>query len=445
MRTNTSLRNVIIIVLISVICLLISIPKEIPLRYSVGNINIDGRIVRPDFNLQILGKDFKRDLNLTLGLDLAGGSYLVFEADTSGVPSDKSKDALEGVRDIIERRVNLFGVSEPSVRTSSYKDKLRVIVELPGIKDTKSAINLIGQTAQLVFAQVSDEENGGLTPTDLSGADLQESHVEFDQQTSKPVVALKFSDDGAKKFENLTAKNIGKPLAIILDNSVISAPIVQDKISGGSAVITGNFTTEEAKNLSIQLNAGALPIPVTLVEQKTVEASLGSDSVAKSVKAGIVGLTTVLLFMVVIYGKFGLIADFALIVFALLTLALYKLIPVTLTLPGIAGFLLSVGMAVDSNILIFERLKEEIRQRPFPDALEVSFGRAWDSIRDANVATLVTSFILANPLDWKFLNVSGPVRGFAITLALGIFVSLFTGLFVSRNLLRVLVKEKVKE
>lgn len=442
MRISTSIRNTLIIVLLTVICLLLSLPKEIPLKIDYKNVKLEGRIVRPDLDLKLLGHDFKRDLNLSLGLDLAGGSYLVFEADTSSVSADRKKESVEGVRDIIERRVNLFGVSEPTVRTSSYQDKLRVIVELPGIKDTNSAINLIGKTAQLIFAQVGENESEGLVQTDLTGADLKGAMVEFDQKNSKPVVALQFTDAGAKKFEDLTAKNIGKPLPIILDNAVISAPIVQDKISGGSAVITGSFTTEEAKNLAIQLNAGALPVPVNLVEQKTVEASLGADSVRRSVKAGLVGLTTVLVFMIILYGKFGLIADTALLVFGVLTLAIYKLIPVTLTLPGIAGFLLSVGMAVDSNILIFERFKEEIRIRPFADALEVSFGRAWDSIRDANVATLVTSFILANPLDWKFLQASGPVRGFAITLALGIAVSLFTGIFVSRNLLRVLIKEK---
>lgn len=379
---------------------------------------------------------------MSLGLDLAGGSYLVFEADTTNISKDAIQNSIEGVRNIIERRVNLFGVSEPTVRTSSFENKERVVVELPGIKDTNAAIDLIGKTAQLIFAEVGGDSQQTLTPTNLTGADLKDAKVQFDNQTSKPVVALNFTDAGATKFEELTAKNIGKPLAIILDNSVISAPIVQDKISGGSAVITGTFTTDEAKSLAIQLNAGALPVPIHLVQQQTVGASLGADSVSKSVQAGLVGLAMVLIFMVLMYGKLGLIADFALIIFGFITLAIYKLIPVTLTLPGIAGFLLSVGMAVDSNILIFERFKEEIRVRPLADALEVSFGRAWDSIRDANIATLCTSFILANPLDWKFLHVSGPVRGFAITLALGIFVSLFTGILVTRNFLRVLLKVK---
>jgi preprotein translocase subunit SecD len=445
MRISTPIRKTLIIVVVAVLCIFVSFPKEIPVNINYQNLKLQGKFIRPDLDLNIYNLKLKRNLDLSLGLDLAGGSYLVFEADTSSVPSERKKESVEAVRDIIEKRVNLFGISEPSVRTSSYKDKLRVIVELPGIKDTNSAIGLIGKTAQLLFAEVGGGEEGSLIPTDLTGADLKDSKVQFDPQTSKPVVALNFTEEGAKKFEEITARNISKPLPIILDNTVISAPVVQDKISGGSAVITGTFTTEEAKNLSIQLNAGALPVPVSLVEQKTIQATLGKDSVNRSVNAGLVGLSMVLVFMVIMYGKLGLIADIALVIFGVITLAIYKIIPVTLTLPGIAGFLLSVGMAVDSNILIFERFKEEIRVRPFADALEVSFGRAWDSIRDANIASLATSFILANPLDWKFLEVSGPVRGFALTLALGIAVSLFTGIFVSRNLLRVFIKETVKK
>lgn len=442
MRTKILIRNILIIVLLVVFCMVIDLPKELPLKFNRYGLQLEGKFIRPDLEISIFGRTFRRDLNLSLGLDLAGGSHLVFEADTSEVSKEEKKQSVEGVKNIIERRVNLFGVSEPSVRTSSYKDKDRIIVELPGIKETNEAIGLIGQTAQLVFAEIGEDEEQSLFPSDLTGADLVKSRVEFDQSTSKPVVAIVFSDEGAEKFEKLTEKNIGKPLPIILDNGIISAPVVQDKISGGSAVITGDFTVDEAKNLSIQLNAGALPVPVYLVEQKNIEATLGSESVTESVKAGIIGLSVVLLFMIIVYGKFGIIAGIALLIFGTITLALYKIIPVTLTLPGIAGFLLSVGMAVDSNILIFERFKEEIHVRPFADALEVAFGRAWDSIRDANIATLATAFILANPLDWKFLHVSGPVRGFAITLALGIGVGLFTGIFVSRNLLRVLIKSK---
>ena len=258
------------------------------------------------------------------------------------------------------------------------------------------------------------------------------------------MVSLEFSKEGAEKFARLTEKNVGKPLAILLDGVPISAPIVQEVITGGQAQISGNFSLDEAKNLAIQLNAGALPVSIKLVEERTVGASLGAESVKASIRAGLIGLSMVLLFMIAAYGRLGLVANIALIIFGILTLALYKLIPVVLTLPGIAGFLLSVGMAVDANILIFERFKEEKRHRDFANALEVSFGRAWDSIRDANIATLVTAFILANPLDLSFLHTSGPVRGFAVTLALGIGISLFTGIVVSRNLLRVFIREAKK-
>ena len=382
----------------------------------------------------VFGKSFE----LQLGLDLSGGSHLVFEADTTSLEADRKEKALSSLRNVIEKRVNLFGVSESNVTTSSFEGKDRIIVELPGVNDPKEASNLIGQTAQLLFAEIAGENQ--IIPTNLTGADLKSADTTFDQNSGKPSVSIEFNEEGAKKFEEITGKVVGKPLAIILDNDIISAPVVNEKIIGGKAQISGNFTVDEAKKLEIQLNAGALPVPVKLVEEKTIGATLGADSISKSVKAGVIGLTFVSLFMILIYGRYGLVADIALIIFGVITLALYKLITVTLTLPGIAGFLLSVGMAVDSNILIFERLKEEIKLRPFVSALEVSFGRAWDSIRDANVATLVTAFILANPLDWSFLHVSGPVRGFAITLALGIGISLFTGLVVSRNLLRLFVK-----
>ncbi len=391
---------------------------------------------------------FGKKYNLSLGLDLSGGSHLVFEADTSQLPSDRKDQAILSLRNVIEKRVNLFGVSESNVQTSDFEGKNRVIVELPGITDPKEASSLIGQTAQLLFAEVKQipGENGAtpssqFLPTDLTGADLKSATTVFDQNTGKPSVSIEFTDDGSKKFEDITGRIVGSPLAIILDNAVISAPQVNEKIIGGKAQITGSFTVEEANKLEVQLNAGALPVPVKLVEEKTVGATLGADSVEKSIKAGLVGLIVVMLFMALIYGKYGIVADIGLIIFGVITLAIYKLVPVTLTLPGIAGFLLSVGMAVDSNILIFERLKEEIKDRPLSQALEVSFGRAWDSIRDANVATLVTAFILANPLDWSFLHVSGPVRGFAITLALGIAISLFTGIVVTRNLLRLFIKE----
>lgn len=397
-----------------------------------------------------IGK-FQADKNfdLKLGLDLAGGSHLVFETDMTKIPKEKQSEALQSVRDVIERRVNLFGVSEPSVQTSKFEGKDRIIVDLPGVTDTKRAITLIGKTAQLQFMEVKEipatktaSASATLVPTNLTGADLKSAGVVYDSQNGKPAISLQFTKEGGDKFAEITGKNIGRELPIILDDQVISAPVVQGQITGGDAQISGTFTIEEAKQLSVQLNAGALPVPANLVQETTLGATLGADSIKKSVFAGSVGLAIVCLFMILLYGRLGIIADTGLFIFAVITIALYKLIPVTLTLPGIAGFMLSIGMAVDSNILIFERFKEEKLRRPLADALEVSFGRAWDSIRDANIATLFTAFILANPLDWQFLHTSGPVRGFAITLALGIAISLFTGVFVSRNLLRIFVKER---
>lgn len=411
--------------------------------------NLFGRkIERPDLNIKIGNFSLSRKFDLRLGLDLAGGSQLTFEADMSKIPQDKKKTAIEGVRNVMEKRVNLFGVSEPNVQTSQFNGKDRIIVELPGVTDTKQAIALIGKTAQLQFYEVLEipatktaSASATLVPTDLTGADLQSASVVFDNQTGKPAISLQFTPDGGKKFGDITAKNIGKSLPIVLDGQIISAPTVQEKITGGSAQISGTFTIDEAKQLAIQLNAGALPVPVNLVSETSVGATLGAQSIQQSILAGIVGVAMVCLFMILAYGKFGIVADIGLFIFGVITIALYKLIPVTLTLPGIAGFMLSVGMAVDSNILIFERFKEEKLKRNFHEALEVSFGRAWNSIRDAYAATLITCFVLANPLDWPFLNTSGPIRGFAITLALGIFISLFSGIFVSRNLLRIFVKK----
>lgn len=429
---------------LSLVALYISLPGEIPLKVNIGGLSIDKVFYRHDLNINFGRFSIEKKFDLVLGLDLAGGSHLVFEVDTSSTEEGRKKTAVDAIKTIMEKRVNLFGISEPNVQTSSFEGKDRVIVELPGVKDTQEAVDIIGKTAQLVFAEVGTEEESGLIFTNLTGADLESSDVAFDQTSGKPTVLIQFNEEGARKFEELTERNIGKPLPILLDEEIVSAPVVQEKIAGGSAQISGEFSLQEAKNLSIQLNAGALPASVTLIEQRTIGATLGAESVEKSVMAGTIGLAMVMIFMIMSYGKLGLVADVALIIFGVLTLALYKLIPVVLTLPGIAGFLLSVGMAVDSNILIFERFKEEKPKRKLADALEVSFGRAWDSIRDANIATLVTAFVLANPLDFNFLHTSGPVRGFAITLTLGVGISLFTGIIVSRNLLRVFVKESRK-
>lgn len=417
-----------LIVLVTFISLIIALPSQF---------NLLGKEIH---KINILNRN-----DLVYGLDLVGGSRLTFEADTSNFTSEEEKkEALNSLKSVMERRVNFFGVSEPNILISNFEGKDRVVVELPGVKDTAEAINIVGQTASLNFGIIdtSDENNPILLSTDLTGADLKKAEVSFDQVASNPVVLLTFTQEGSEKFQKITKENIGKQVPILLDNEVVSAPVVQGEITGGTAQITGDFSLDEAKNLVTQLNAGALPVSVNLISERTIGASLGEEAVSKSIKAGIFGLLGVFIFMIILYGKLGLIADIGLIVFGVITIAVYKLVPIVLTLPGIAGFLLSIGMAVDANILIFERFREE-KQKGTSDAygLEVAFGRAWDSIRDANIATLFTAFVLSNPLNWPFLHVSGPVKGFAITLALGILIGLFTGVFVSRNLLRLIIKK----
>ena len=399
-----------------------------------------------DFNL--FGRRFQRDLEIKQGLDLQGGLQVVLQAEMGGIAEDQRDTALEAAKNVIERRVNFFGVTEPTIQTSKTSGQYRVVVELPGVTETEQAIALIGQTAQLdfrepVFEELPPESTESAQITDfketgLTGKDLEKAGVTFEQNTNAPQIALKFTDEGAKKFEEITQRNVGNPLAIFLDNQVISAPRVNEAISGGEAVITGQFTLEQAKNLSIQLNAGALPVPINILEQRSIGATLGQESVRRSLTAGSIGLVLVAFFMLGYYGRLGLLANAGLVIYGLITLALYKFIPVTLTLAGMAGFLLSIGMAVDANILVFEKIKEEKRAgKPSLAAMEAGFGRAWDSIRDANICTLITCFVLFNPFGWGFLNTSGMVRGFALTLGLGIFISLFTGVVVTRTLIRV--------
>jgi len=274
---------------------------------------------------------------------------------------------------------------------------------------------------------------GEFVDTDLTGANLRRAEVQFDQNTGEPQVSIQFDADGTKKFADLTQKNLQKPLAIELDGEIISAPTVQTVIENGEAVITGKFDIQEAKKLAIELNAGALPVPITLVEQRNIGATLGSESVQKSLVAGLIGLLLVGLFMIIYYRLPGFLATLALIIYTLIVLALFKLIPVTLTLAGIAGFILSVGMAVDANILIFERTKEELATgKTMGLALEEGFKRAWSSIRDSNFSSLITCVIL-------YYGTTGLVRGFAVTLVIGILISLFTAITVSRTFLRIFV------
>ena len=428
-------------------CLYLNLPSDISFKKKILDKEFSFSLPRPDINFRLGNSVFKRDLNFKMGLDLSGGMQVTLLADMSAISAESRATALESARSVISRRVDLYGVSEATVKTSVAGNDYRLIVELPGIAKPQEALDLIGQTASLTFAapvyQADPASPGAqpqlvnFVPSDLTGKDLESAAVTFETQDRQPAVSLKFKDSGKDKFAKLTKEFLGKPLAILLDNSLLSAPTVQAEIVSGDAIISGSFTLDEAKFLATQLNAGALPVPVRILSQKVISATLGENSIRQSVLAGGIGLAIVAAFMILYYGWLGVIAVIGLLVYGLITATLYRLIPVTLTLPGVAGFLLSIGMAVDSNILVFERYREEIRAgRSWPVALELGFGRAWNSIKDANLATIITGLILFNPLDWSFLATSGSVRGFALTLLLGIFISLFTGIVVTRTLLR---------
>ena len=426
-----------LIILVSFVALIIDLPSSFPIKFSWQSFSLDTEVSRPDFDFSLGNFRLRKELELKQGLDLAGGTHLVFKADMEKVAEEDRPSALDAARNNIERRVNFFGIAEPLVQTSKVGDEYRLIVELPGVKDIDQAIDLIGKTAQLDFREQESTESAVFNSTGLTGEHLKRSQIQFDPNTGQPNVGLEFNSEGADLFGEVTTRNVGMIVGIFLDEQPVSLPRVDEPITSGEAVIRGDFTLEEAKKLSIQLNAGALPVPIEIIEQRNIGATLGQESIERSVRAGLIGLLVVMGFMWAIYGRLGFLADVGLIIYGLITLALYKLIPVTLTLPGMAGFILSVGMAVDANILIFERIKEETRWgKQAREAMELGFGRAWDSIRDANICTLITCFILFNPFNWSFLNVSGMIRGFALTLGLGIFISLFTGIVVTRTLLR---------
>lgn len=435
-----------------------------------------------------------KEIPFSLGLDLQGGSHLVYLADVKNIPEADRASALESARDIIEKRVNQFGVSEPLVQINhSTGGEYRIIVELAGIKDVNEAIKMIGETPLLEFREQgsvpavinSASSTGAVTldasgqstwvNTELTGKYLKRSVLEFNQNDGTPYVSLEFNDEGAKLFADITERNIGKPVAILLDGSVISAPNVDEKITGGKAMISGSFSTEEAKNLVKRLNSGALPVPISLISQQTVEASLGAKSIDNSLMAGLIGLLLVSIFMIVVYRFPGLLAVISLAVYGLTVLAIFKAVPIwlafvlvavmigllfytfneikvfnggvallflmigvllfvyasksiTLTLSGIAGLIMSVGMAVDANILIFERIKEELRAgKSLSLAIDEGYRHAWPSIRDGNTSTILTCFIL------MFFGTSA-VQGFGTTLFIGVAVSLFSAIVISRTL-----------
>ncbi|OGG05101.1 protein-export membrane protein SecD [Candidatus Gottesmanbacteria bacterium RBG_16_52_11] len=421
-------------------------------NFAVGPFKVD-RVVNPvSINTTVFGLNIRKEFRTRLGLDLAGGSHIVLNADMKDIPDADRLSALESAKEVIERRVNFFGVAEPVVQSAHTKDTYRIIVELPGVANVEDAVATIGQTARLEFREFTNPSlatEGAMVipsvqntkPAGLSGKELKRSELTFSSENGEPQVAVEFTEEGKKLFGEITGRLVGRKLPIFLDQYPVTWPRVNTAITDGKAVITGGFNREQAKMLALQLNAGALPVPVSVIEKRTVDASLGSQSVSLSLRAGVIGLLVVGIFMISRYGKLGILADAALIIYGLITYAIFRWIPVTLTLPGVAGFFLSVGMAVDANILIFERFREELlRGKPFNLAMELGFGKAWDSIRDANITTIVTAIILYNPGNWQFLPSSGLVRGFAATLLIGVLVSLFTGIVVTRTLIRVFYK-----
>jgi len=451
-KTRNIFWTIIALVFLSII---INLPKSITIKFKLFNNDINHTFYKPEFNFSIGSFNFKKNFDLKYGLDLAGGASLIFKINPDKVKKEDLPSALESLKTNIERRTNYFGVSEANIQISNQYGQYRLLVELPGIENVNEAIKLIGQTARLSFKGETDNppkkeatSSADLlqlfsVDTGLNGSHLVRSSVNFNSNNGEPEVALEFNETGAKLFETATKKFLNKRIAVFLDEIPLTIPTVKTIIPDGKAVINGSFDTKTAKSLSAQLNAGALPLPIELISQNQIGATLGKDTIDKGIKAGIIGLIAVFIFMIGNYGWLGVIANICLIIFALFTLTIYRLIPVTLTFPGMVGFILSVGMAVDSNILIFERLKEESRAgKPWNVAMELGFGRAWDSIKDANATTIIIGLILFNPFNWSFLNTSGLIRGFAVTLILGIIISIFTGVFVTRNILRVFAKEK---
>lgn len=384
-----------------------------------------------------------------LGLDLSGGTQLVYRAKLDAIQSSDVADSLAALRDTIERRVNLFGVAEPIVQTEhagtlAGAPEERLIVELPGVTDTQKAIALIGETPVLEFrllksglenAQVeisSSTVNQYFEPAAITGKDLASAQLQFQGATGavqEPVVVLKFNSAGTKTFASLTKNNVGRVFGIFLDGSPISTPVIRESIPDGTAVISGGFTAQQAKELARNLNYGALPVPIELISTQTVSGTLGEQAVKDGLLAGVSGVVAVGLFMLFWYRLPGLIASIALLLYIVAMLALFLLIPVTLTAAGIAAFILSVGMAVDANVLIFERMKEELRAgKSTADAIESGFSRAWPSIRDSNISSMITAVIL-------FWFGTSLIKGFALVFGLGVLVSMLTAISVSRTFL----------
>jgi|688.fasta_scaffold04549_2 preprotein translocase subunit SecD len=394
------------------------------------------------------------DNTFILGLDLQGGVRVVYDVDLSGVSESDKSQALDSLQKVVTKRVDSFGVSEPRIYLEEG-DTVRLVVELAGIENPEEAVKQIGQTPNLTFYQARPAEETKqlleqfktgnfekfqnpyfIEPAVLTGKNIKTAEVVFDTQTQQPQVGVSFDDEGKKRFAEFTKNNIGEILYILLDGDIISAPRINQEIPNGQATISGDFTATSAKELVDGLNAGALPVPITITSQQTVEASLGIESLYQSIKAGAVGLLLVAIFMIVFYRALGVVAVFALAIYSILVLAIFNLFGFTLTIAGITGFIVSIGLAVDGNVLIFERMKEELKSgRDFDASTQEGFRRAWESIRDSQVTTLISALIL-------FYLASGVVRGFGLTLVIGIVVSLFTAITVSRLFVTLLGYQK---
>lgn len=399
------------------------------------------------------------------GLDLNGGTHLVYRADTSGIAEEDIAKSMDVLRQTIEKRVNIFGVSEPIVQTetgssfSDEKDKHRLVVELPGVENIDDAIASIGQTpllefkllktdlnqellaAQLELASTSPQEIQSLIASAydnpvLTGGHLKRANLIFDPTSRRPLVGIEFNEEGNKIFEQVTGDNIGKELAIFLDGQIISNPIIQQKISGGTAQINGDFTAEEARDLVNNLNFGALPLPIELLNTQLIGSTLGQHTLAMSAQALLVAMILISIFMVLFYRLPGIVATVALSLYVLIMFSLFKSIPVILTGAGIAGFVLSLGIAVDANVLIFERIREELAKgQALRNAIEQGFARAWTSIRDGNITSIIAAIIL-----YWFSDVS-MIKGFALVFGIGVLMSMLSAVFVSKTLLLAISKK----
>ncbi len=426
------------------------------LGYFVYQSEISHRNLAPETEATGLAKfPFK------LGLDLSGGTHLVYKADVSLIDATELKNSMDALRDVIERRVNVFGVSEPVVQVQnggfSNQGEERLIVDLPGVTDISRAVEMIGQTPMLDFrienpnkdeanqavvgadGKVTLDMNSQFIRTDLTGRYLDKAILEFDPTTGEPTVSLQFDAEGSLLFEKITRENVGKTVAIFLDGQPISIPTVNEAITGGKAQISGNFTGEEAKLLVGRLNSGALPVPISLISTQTIGPSLGALATSAGVKAALIGFLAIALFLIIWYRLPGLIAVIALSMYVVIMLSIFKLFKITLTSAGIAGFIISIGIAVDANVLIFERIKEELRKGgDILESIHHGFKRAWLSVRDSNISSIITAIIL-------FTVGTFLIKGFALVFLIGVLISMISAISITRLFLYTLnIKKRNK-